>query len=177
MSAVPFVPVGADPAEIAVTLHRIEPATFERSALIRDWLADHDIARATLLVVPATDVHPLADRSTRLVDWLLERRSAGDAIGQCAFTGSCAAHCAGRPVISAGGLQASAAAPAARRRAALRAPLLCVDLTPDLRPRHVRALDELLSKAAGRRAVTAPEIAVRFAGREGRRARQGASAA
>ena len=82
----------AAPLEIAVTLHAIEPATFERCALIRDWLTDHGIARVTLLVVPATDLHPLADRSSELVDWLLERRDAGDAIAQCGFTGSCAAH-------------------------------------------------------------------------------------
>ena len=41
---------------IAVALHDVEPATFERCALIRDWLSDHGVARATLLVIPAPDL-------------------------------------------------------------------------------------------------------------------------
>src|SRR5258708_34695795 len=43
---------------VAVSLHDIEPATFERSALIRDWLNDHGVDRVTLLVIPARDLHP-----------------------------------------------------------------------------------------------------------------------
>ena len=46
---------------IAVALHDIEPATFERCALIRDWLDDHGVGRVTLLVIPARDLHPLAE--------------------------------------------------------------------------------------------------------------------
>ena len=45
-------------ATIAVALHDIEPATFERCALIRDWLDDHGVDRVTLLVIPARDLHP-----------------------------------------------------------------------------------------------------------------------
>ena len=41
---------------------------------MRDWLDDHGIDRATLLVVPAPDLHPLGDRDDGLVDWLAERR-------------------------------------------------------------------------------------------------------
>ncbi len=52
----------AERREIAVAIHDIEPATFERVALVRDWLDDHGIDRATLLVVPAPDLHPLGDR-------------------------------------------------------------------------------------------------------------------
>lgn len=67
---------------IAVALHGIEPATFERCALIRDWLDDHGVDRVTLLVIPARDLHPIGERSPEIVSWLNERRRAGDSIGQ-----------------------------------------------------------------------------------------------
>jgi predicted deacetylase len=70
---------------IAVALHDIEPATFERCALIRDWLSDHGIDRVTLLVIPARDLHPLGERSPGMSRWLSERRSAGDSIAQHGF--------------------------------------------------------------------------------------------
>lgn len=70
---------------IAVALHDIEPATFERCALIRDWLNDHGVARATLLVIPARDLHPLAERSPEMVEWLIEQERSGDAIAQHGF--------------------------------------------------------------------------------------------
>jgi len=70
---------------IAVALHGIEPATFERCAVIRDWLVDHGVDRVTLLVIPARDLHPLGERSPEMVDWLRERREAGDAIAQHGF--------------------------------------------------------------------------------------------
>jgi predicted deacetylase len=70
---------------IAVALHDIEPATFERCALIRDWLDDHGVDRVTLLVIPARDLHPLAERSPDMVDWLIERERGGDAIAQHGF--------------------------------------------------------------------------------------------
>jgi predicted deacetylase len=78
-----------DRREIAVALHDVEPATFERVALIRDWLADQGIGRATLLVVPAPDLHPLQDRSEPLVAWLDERRRTGDAIAQHGLRDRC----------------------------------------------------------------------------------------
>ena len=43
---------------LAVALHDIEPATFERAALLRDWLDDLGVDRVTLLVIPARDLHP-----------------------------------------------------------------------------------------------------------------------
>ena len=46
---------------IAVSLHDVEPATFERCALIRDWLDDLGVDRVTLLVIPAPDLHPFHD--------------------------------------------------------------------------------------------------------------------
>jgi predicted deacetylase len=75
-----------DPARtIAVALHGIEPATFERCALIRDWLDDHGVGRVTLLVIPARDLHPVGERSPEMVAWLSERRRGGDAIAQHGF--------------------------------------------------------------------------------------------
>ena len=70
---------------LAVALHDIEPATFERCALIRDWLDDHGVDQVTLLVIPARDLHPLAGRSPEMVQWLLERERGGDAIAQHGF--------------------------------------------------------------------------------------------
>ncbi len=70
---------------LAVALHDIEPATFERCALIRDWLDDHGVNQVTLLVIPARDLHPLAERSPEMVSWLIERERGGDAIAQHGF--------------------------------------------------------------------------------------------
>jgi predicted deacetylase len=70
---------------LAVALHDIEPATFERCALIRDWLEDHGVGRVTLLVIPAADLHPLGERSPEMADWLAERRRSGDSIAQHGF--------------------------------------------------------------------------------------------
>jgi predicted deacetylase len=70
---------------IAVALHGIEPANFERCAVIRDWLDDHGVDRVTLLVIPARDLHPVGERSPAMVQWLNERRLAGDSIAQHGF--------------------------------------------------------------------------------------------
>ena len=70
---------------IAVAVHDIEPATFERCALIRDWLNDHGVDRVTLLVIPARDLHPLGERSPDMTRWLIECRRAGDSIAQHGF--------------------------------------------------------------------------------------------
>jgi predicted deacetylase len=70
---------------IAVAVHDIEPATFERAALIREWLDDLGVERATLLVIPARDMHPLSDRRPEVATWLLERAARGDAIAQHGF--------------------------------------------------------------------------------------------
>jgi predicted deacetylase len=68
--------------ELAIALHDVEPATFERCALIRDWLDDHGIERVTLLVIPAVDLHPLDDRCPGLTSWLGDRVRRGDAVAQ-----------------------------------------------------------------------------------------------
>ena len=71
--------------EIAVAVHDVEPATFERCALIRDWLDDHGVDRVTLLVVPAADLHPFFQRRPDLAAWLLDCRDRGDTIAQHGF--------------------------------------------------------------------------------------------
>ena len=70
---------------LAVALHDVEPATFERAALIRDWLHDHGVDRVTLLVVPAADLHPFFQRRPDLAAWLLDCRDRGDTIAQHGF--------------------------------------------------------------------------------------------
>ena len=63
-------------------MHDVEPATFERCALIRDWLDDLGVERVTLLVIPAPQLHPFPARSPELANWLLDRVDAGDAVAQ-----------------------------------------------------------------------------------------------
>ena len=70
---------------LAVSLHDVEPATFERCALIRDWLADQGVDRVTLLVIPAPDLHPFHDRRPDMAQWLEECARGGDAIAQHGF--------------------------------------------------------------------------------------------
>src|SRR3954452_16571615 len=70
---------------LAVSLHDVEPATFERCALIRDWLNDLGVDRVTLLVIPAPDLHPFHDRRPDLAEWLDECSRAGDAVAQHGF--------------------------------------------------------------------------------------------
>lgn len=91
------------PRLLAVALHGIEPATFERCALIRDWLTDGGVDRVTLLVIPARDMHPLDGRCPAMVQWLAERREAGDAIAQHGFR-----HVCGRRRGAAGALRSLA---------------------------------------------------------------------
>lgn len=70
---------------ILVALHDVEPATFDRCALIRDWLADHGVERVTLLVIPARDLHPLNDRRPEIAEWLHECQQRGDTVAQHGF--------------------------------------------------------------------------------------------
>ncbi len=72
---------------LAVAVHDIEPATFDRCALIRDWLSDHGVERVTLLVVPARDLHPMSDRRPELAAWLRDCERRGDAVAQHGFHG------------------------------------------------------------------------------------------
>jgi predicted deacetylase len=100
------VPPSGTP-RIAVALHDIEPATFERCALIRDWLDDHGVDRVTLLVIPARDLHPLGERSPEMADWLAECRRSGDSIAQHGFQ---------HERLRRGGFSAHALAPTLNRR-------------------------------------------------------------
>ena len=70
---------------LAIAVHDIEPATFDRAALIRDWLDDLGVDRVTLLVIPAADLHPLSDRRPEVAGWLIDRAFRGDAIAQHGF--------------------------------------------------------------------------------------------
>jgi hypothetical protein len=91
---------------IAVALHGIEPATFERCALIRDWLHDHGVSRVTLLVIPARDLHPVGERSPQMVAWSSamtgRRRSAGARCG----TGPASPHGSAPPAAPAARIEA-----------------------------------------------------------------------
>jgi predicted deacetylase len=73
---------GRGRAALAVAIHDVEPATFTRCALIRDWLDDLGVRRVTLLVIPAPQLHPFPARSPELANWLLDRVDAGDAVAQ-----------------------------------------------------------------------------------------------
>jgi predicted deacetylase len=73
------------PRRLAVALHDVEPATYDRCALIRDWLNDLGVDRATLLVIPAPDLHAFDRRRPELAAWLEERVQAGDSIAQHGF--------------------------------------------------------------------------------------------
>lgn len=124
-----------------MALHDVEPATYERCALIRDWLDDHGVDRVTLLVTPASDMHPFDRRSPELAGWLAERRKAGDAIAQQTAA----------PV----GRKRPVSPLRVRGRAALGGELLRLDIHPaDLTGRNVAALEGVLRRSQQRTAVT-----------------------
>jgi predicted deacetylase len=66
----------------AVALHDVQPRSFNRCLQIRDWLAERDVERVTMLVIPAPGRHSFARRSPALHDWLHDRVDDGDAIAQ-----------------------------------------------------------------------------------------------
>jgi predicted deacetylase len=165
---------------VAVAIHDVEPATYARAALIRDWLDDHGIDRVTLLVVPAPDLHPFSTSSPELAEWLLERADRGDAIAQHGLTcrgtefarlGHEEARRAvdsGRRLLKLAGMEplgfvapGYAYTPALRAGALLCGPLLRIDLRPtDLdHTRHMLALERVLRRARRRTAVTYDELA------------------
>ena len=69
---------------LAVAVHDVEPEAFARVAEIRAWLADRDVARVTLLVIPAWAERPL-HADGELARWLRARVAAGDAVAQHGF--------------------------------------------------------------------------------------------
>jgi predicted deacetylase len=70
---------------LAVALHDVEPRSFARARLIRDWLLARGVDRATLLVIPAADLHPIGTRAPALAAWLRGRVACGDAVAQHGF--------------------------------------------------------------------------------------------
>ncbi len=128
---------GGDRRRLAVVLHDIEPATLGHCALIREWLGDLGVDRATLGIVR---------RSPALALWLDERLAAGDAV----------AHQGGRPA------RGEAIAPSRRWSAAPRFPVvpgrgaMRVDLRPtdfDRSSGRIRAMERALRRAAAAREV------------------------
>jgi predicted deacetylase len=71
-------PAGA----LAVAIHDVEPRSFQRTREIRAWLADRGVEQVTLLVIPASELHPISDRGPGLIAWLQHRSVCGDAIAQ-----------------------------------------------------------------------------------------------
>ncbi len=67
---------------LAVALHDVEPRSFGRTRQIREWLLARGVAYATLLVIPAADLHPIGNRAPELAGWLRWRAACGDAIAQ-----------------------------------------------------------------------------------------------
>jgi predicted deacetylase len=67
---------------LAVALHDVEPRSFARSREIREWLEAREVPCATLLVIPAADLHPIGARAPELAAWLRRRVACGDAVAQ-----------------------------------------------------------------------------------------------
>ena len=67
---------------LAVAIHDVEPRSSARTREIRDWLARRGVERVTLLVIPASELHPIGPRAPGLIAWLRERAVRGDAIAQ-----------------------------------------------------------------------------------------------
>jgi predicted deacetylase len=67
---------------LAVAVHDVEPRSYRRVLDIRAWLLQHGVDRATLLVIPASELHPIGARAPALVQWLRDRAACGDAVAQ-----------------------------------------------------------------------------------------------
>ncbi len=67
---------------LAVMVHDVEPRSFSRVRMIRDWLERRSVWRVTLLVIPAADLHPIGTRAPELAAWLRVRVARGDAVAQ-----------------------------------------------------------------------------------------------
>ena len=67
---------------VVVAVHDVEPRSFARVRQIREWLLDRDVAHATLLVIPAADLHPIGTRAPALAAWLRSRVACGDTVAQ-----------------------------------------------------------------------------------------------
>ena len=67
-----MTPLATAGCAIAVAIHDVEPATFERCVLIREWLDDHGVDARDAAGDPRADLHPFSDRSPELANWLLD---------------------------------------------------------------------------------------------------------
>jgi predicted deacetylase len=67
---------------LAVAIHDVEPRSSARTRAIREWLLDRGVARVTLLVIPAAELHPIGARAPGLVAWLRGRVACGDTVAQ-----------------------------------------------------------------------------------------------
>jgi predicted deacetylase len=67
---------------LAVAVHDVEPSSYARVREVRAWLADRGVDRVTLLVIPASELHPIGPRAPNLVAWLHERTAGGDVVAQ-----------------------------------------------------------------------------------------------
>ena len=67
---------------LAVAIHDVEPRSYRRVLEVRAWLLQRGVERVTLLVIPASELHPIGDRAPALVKWLHARTADGDAVAQ-----------------------------------------------------------------------------------------------
>jgi uncharacterized protein len=72
---------------LAIALHHVEPASFERCVEMRDWLRQRGVERLTLLVVPAPRLHPFDSIRPELADWLRGLVARGDGVSQHGLRG------------------------------------------------------------------------------------------
>jgi uncharacterized protein len=67
---------------LAVAIHDVEPRSYARIKEVRAWLAERGVQRVTLLVIPASELHPIGPRAPGLVAWLHQRTAGGDVVAQ-----------------------------------------------------------------------------------------------
>jgi predicted deacetylase len=67
---------------LAVAIHDVEPTAYARVREIRDWLGAQGVERVTLLVIPASQLHPIGSRGSALIAWLHRQTDSGDTIAQ-----------------------------------------------------------------------------------------------
>ncbi|MGA2009207.1 MAG: DUF2334 domain-containing protein [Solirubrobacteraceae bacterium] len=79
---------------LAVAIHDVAPRSFERSREIRQWLSARGVTQATLLVIPAAELHPIGERSPGLIAWLRGRVAGGDSVAQHGLSHRAAARAA-----------------------------------------------------------------------------------
>jgi predicted deacetylase len=70
---------------LVVALHDVEPRSFARVVEIRRWLAERNVGRITLLVIPAAYQRPISMHAP-LALWLRGQVAHGDAVAQHGFS-------------------------------------------------------------------------------------------